>query len=144
MNTINQKLRSIELCLSAHPHNEPDSEFADRISDLQELPDIISKEIEHSEINGILTGLKICKEMWAQGTISHETISENEKYYSEQIESQSCGLLPSELLKQNQEMRELLVKILKIENGDTIFPQSFLRDLKQKIIKLIESTEVKP
>ena len=49
-----------------------------------------------------------------------------------------------ELLKQNQEMRELLVNILKIENGDTIFPHSFLRDLKQKITKLLESTEVKP
>jgi hypothetical protein len=37
INEILQKLRSIELCLTAHPDNEPDSEFADRISDLQEL-----------------------------------------------------------------------------------------------------------
>lgn len=43
MNTINQKLRSVELCLSAHPHNEPDSEFADRISDLQEIQPQISE-----------------------------------------------------------------------------------------------------
>lgn len=32
-----QKLNSIRLCLSAHPDNEPNSEFADRISDLDEL-----------------------------------------------------------------------------------------------------------
>ena len=31
------KLRSIELCLSAHPDNEEHSEFADRIEDLQEI-----------------------------------------------------------------------------------------------------------
>jgi hypothetical protein len=32
-----QKLNSLLFCLSAHPENEPDSEFADRISDLEEL-----------------------------------------------------------------------------------------------------------
>lgn len=32
-----EKLNSLLLCLSAHPDNEPDSEFADRISDLEEL-----------------------------------------------------------------------------------------------------------
>lgn len=32
-----QKLNSLLLCLSAHPDNEPDSEFADRISDLEDL-----------------------------------------------------------------------------------------------------------
>lgn len=32
-----QKLKSIRLCLSAHPDNEVGSEFADRISDLDEL-----------------------------------------------------------------------------------------------------------
>lgn len=34
---ILQKLRSLRLCLMAHPDNEPDSEFADRIEDLNEL-----------------------------------------------------------------------------------------------------------
>lgn len=85
----------------------------------------------------ILTGLKICKEMWAQGTISHETISENEKYYSEQLESQTCGLLPSELLKQRDEMRDMLKEISEcLQNGDA-FPV-------YKIEILLESTEVKP
>lgn len=32
-----QKLKSVLLCLQAHPDNEPDSEFADRISDLEEI-----------------------------------------------------------------------------------------------------------
>jgi hypothetical protein len=31
------KLNSVLLCMSAHPDNEPDSEFADRISDLEEI-----------------------------------------------------------------------------------------------------------
>ena len=34
---ILQKLRSLRLCLIAHPDNEEDSEFADRIEDLNEL-----------------------------------------------------------------------------------------------------------
>lgn len=32
-----QKLKSIRLCLSAHPDNEPGSEFEDRIDDLDEM-----------------------------------------------------------------------------------------------------------
>ena len=32
-----QKIRSIRLCLSAHPDNEQNSEFADRIQDCDEI-----------------------------------------------------------------------------------------------------------
>lgn len=85
MKTILGKLNSIRLCLSAHPDNEPDSEFADRISDLQELPVEIEIELEKKRIEGILLGLKICKEMFAQGTISHQNIYENEMYYTEEL-----------------------------------------------------------
>lgn len=87
MKDIFTKLKSIELCLSAHPDNEEHSEFADRIEDLQELPNNIAYEIEKNRIEGILLGLKICKEMWAQGTISHEQIHENEIYYEEELKS---------------------------------------------------------
>ena len=34
---ILKKINSVLLCLMAHPDNEPDSEFADRISDLEEI-----------------------------------------------------------------------------------------------------------
>ncbi len=34
---IQRKLRSAILCLQAHPDNEPHSEFADRIEDLEEI-----------------------------------------------------------------------------------------------------------
>lgn len=127
MEQILSKLRSVELCLSAHPDNEEHSEFADRISDLQELQKEVSNLIEwkksamnvfieidlqaigkelnvglgqsvsenllskiqiHTEknrIEGVLLGLKICKEMWAQGTISHENIYENEISYKEEL-----------------------------------------------------------
>jgi hypothetical protein len=127
MEQILSKLRSVELCLSAHPDNEEHSEFADRISDLQELQKEISTLIEwkksamnifseidlqaigkelniglgqsvsenllskiqlHTEknrIEGVLLGLKICKEMFAQGQISHENIYENEIAYKEEL-----------------------------------------------------------
>jgi hypothetical protein len=41
---------------------------------------------EKARIKGVLLGLQICKEMWAQGTISHENIYENEVYYKEELE----------------------------------------------------------
>ena len=42
---------------------------------------------EITRIEGILIGLKICKEMWAQGTISYVNIYENEVYYKEELEN---------------------------------------------------------
>lgn len=47
----------------------------------------IINDIETARIEGVLTGLKICKEMWAQGTISHENIRENEIHYQEELEN---------------------------------------------------------
>jgi len=38
-----QKIKSIKLCLMAHPDNELHSEFADRISDLEEIETELSK-----------------------------------------------------------------------------------------------------
>lgn len=73
----------------AHPDNEPKSEFADRISDLNEIIEAIkanSNPLEIAHTKGILQGLRICKELWAQGEISHETIRENELYYSQELE----------------------------------------------------------
>lgn len=39
-----QKIKSIKLCLMAHPDNEENSEFADRISDLEEIENELSKD----------------------------------------------------------------------------------------------------
>lgn len=47
----------------------------------------ILKDMEAARIEGILTGLKICKEMWAQGTISHENIQEEIYHYQEELEN---------------------------------------------------------
>lgn len=44
------KLRSILRCLEVHPDNEPHSEFADRISDLKEIINEISQEIEKKKM----------------------------------------------------------------------------------------------
>ena len=60
------------------------------VADLLEFFDVEptpSRESELAELQGVLVGLRICKELWAQGTISHETIRENEVYYEEQIET---------------------------------------------------------
>jgi hypothetical protein len=48
-------------------------------------------DISHNE--GVLIGLKICKEMWAQGQISHENIYENEVYYNELLENKIKELM---------------------------------------------------
>ena len=40
---ILKKIKSIKLCLLAHPDNEENSEFADRITDLQEIEDELRK-----------------------------------------------------------------------------------------------------
>jgi len=42
MNILN-KIKSVKLCLIAHPDNGKDSEFADRISDLEEIENELSK-----------------------------------------------------------------------------------------------------
>ena len=43
------------------------------------------KDIAHTE--GVLIGLKICKEMWAQGNISYENIQEEIYYYQEELDN---------------------------------------------------------
>jgi hypothetical protein len=41
---IIQKIKSVKLCLMAHPDNEQNSEFEDRISDLEEIESYLSKD----------------------------------------------------------------------------------------------------
>ena len=41
---ILNKIKSVKLCLMAHPDNEQDSEFEDRISDLEEIENELSKD----------------------------------------------------------------------------------------------------
>lgn len=44
-------------------------------------------EIDIAHTEGVLIGLKICKELWAQGTISHETIQEEIYHYQEELDN---------------------------------------------------------
>ncbi len=48
-------------------------------------PKSVEEIIEISRIEGVLLGLKLCKEMWAQGTINHEEIYENEQHYKDEL-----------------------------------------------------------
>ena len=47
---IKFKIRALILCLEAHPDNEPDSEFADRLSDLysleSDIEDYVNEKLE--------------------------------------------------------------------------------------------------
>ena len=51
---ISKKVNSVILCLMAHPDNEPDSEFADRIDDLIDVKDQID------QVNGAGLELSNC------------------------------------------------------------------------------------
>ena len=44
------KIKSVKLCLMAHPDNEKDSEFEDRISDLEDIEKALSKYDEMLEL----------------------------------------------------------------------------------------------
>lgn len=55
---------------------------------------------------------------------------------------QSCGLLPSELLKQRDELRRMLEKIYQIEDSAFGLKSFNVEDLKRKIKRVLESTEV--
>ena len=44
------KIKSVKLCLMAHPDNEKDSEFEDRISDLEYIEKALSKYDEMLEL----------------------------------------------------------------------------------------------
>ena len=52
-----KKLNSIKSCLMAHPDNEPDSEFADRINDCDEIIDSLTlielPSDEEEEVNAM-------------------------------------------------------------------------------------------
>lgn len=62
------KLKSLWLCMSAHPDNEPDSEFADRISDLEEIIELLQSKEQNTGMS-----LQECKDEVAK---KHEAISE--------------------------------------------------------------------
>jgi len=46
-----KRINSVTLCLMAHPHNEPDSEFADRIDDLIKVKESLVENL------GVLTSV---------------------------------------------------------------------------------------
>lgn len=48
-------------------------------------PKSVEEIIEISRIEGVLLGLKMCKEMFAQGEITHEEIYENEQHYKDEL-----------------------------------------------------------
>lgn len=56
-------------------------------------PAVVENIIELAKYEGVLLGLKLCKEMFAQGQISHETIYENEIYYRELLKNKMNDLM---------------------------------------------------
>lgn len=77
-----QKIRSVKLCLMAHPDNEPDSEFADRIDDLEEIEiKLISNESKEYIRDIFLGNIKIPKEVIEKSYL--ESKSKIDKWTSE-------------------------------------------------------------
>lgn len=52
-----------------------------------EIEKLFEIEKQVSNFDGILLGIKICKEMFAQGQLTHESIYEHEVYYKEMKEN---------------------------------------------------------
>jgi len=58
---ILKKLRSVSLYLIAHPDNEPDSEFTDRISDIAEIQEELSNRQTPKIVKDYLKNKTLCK-----------------------------------------------------------------------------------
>lgn len=56
-------------------------------------PTDVNEIIDVSRVEGVLLGLKICKEMFAQGQLTHENIYENEQMYKEELDNLMTGCL---------------------------------------------------
>lgn len=84
---IKNRLVALRANLSVHPESGPDTEFEGRISDIDNILMSLDNTLEVSRIEGVLTGLDICKKMWSNGTISHENIFENITFYKEELAS---------------------------------------------------------
>jgi len=72
---ILRKIKSVKLCMMAHPDYEKDSEFEDRILDLQEIEDYLLEK-DWIKIDGKDTLPKYVCECWVinrKGQITHET-----------------------------------------------------------------------
>lgn len=73
MENILSKLRSVELCLSAHHDNEEHSEFADRISDLEAMQIHLKEVIEcQTKLVSALKELKYQVKNYSSGDIGTE------------------------------------------------------------------------
>lgn len=60
MSTILEKIKSLKLCLMAHPDNEENSEFADRISDLEDIEkELLIKRYEVDFNGNLLAGIEV-------------------------------------------------------------------------------------
>lgn len=77
------RINSVKLCLMAHPDNVADSEFADRISDLEEIEKELSGMITEKSIIEVVKAIrKKGEEAWNQKSFckAHNFNLEAEKY----------------------------------------------------------------
>lgn len=65
LNEIVSKLKSVQLCLMAHPDNEPYSEFEDRIDDLEEIIKVIAESTP--ETNRLKDRCQFCAKFCDEG-----------------------------------------------------------------------------
>lgn len=75
-----KKIKSIKLCLIAHPDNEQDSEFADRISDLEEIENELSPNVEIVKREHPILGIScpICDSVFSVQALHTQFFNEND------------------------------------------------------------------
>ena len=78
-----QKIKSIKLCLMAHPDNKINSEFADKISDLEDIEFELEKEQQGYSDEEVLELLKEVR----KGSIVTSSIN-NRTYWEFDIKSE--------------------------------------------------------
>jgi len=94
-----------------------------RIRDIDEHMFFVEADLPNAEENGHYPRIEVMMEDFGDhnGYTREFRRSDAELIVDANLTIQSCGLLPSELKKQNDEMREVLKKVLTIiENQDSI------------------------
>ena len=99
--------------------------------------ELINTELSDFSLTSVICGKKVIAHVNADRKTSEERIADANLIIDAGNTIQSCGLLPSQLLKQNNEMRAFLNKI---NNDYEAFSDLNSHGYGEELEKLIEST----
>ena len=104
----------------------------------------IYTRLSNFTLSTVISGKSVIAHINSENVSPEECKANGELFADAGNTIQSCGLLPSELLKQRDKLRKMLENIYQIENGAFGLQSFNIEDLKRKIKRVLESTEVKP